>query len=248
MSDSPNILKSEKSGGQPPFVSWRQGGIRYADNIDEKGETLTLDFTGKALYADGIWRQLYGGIKLKPIACEEIFGNSNPLNLEIGIGNGEFIANFAASVPSENWLGAEVFKKVFKAAEKRANRVPHDNIRVIQFDAALILRLMVDNSLKNIYVNFPDPWPKKRHNRRRLLKTDFLKLASSKLERGGLLQIATDHSGYAAEIEENLKDVSGLRSIYETAYARDIDGYFPTKYYRKFAADGGAYFFRYEKI
>ena len=232
----------------PAFFSWWQGGNRYEDNIDINGEKLEFNFSGNALYGQSIWDQLYDDIKLRYISVSDLFGNNNPLNLEVGIGNGEFIANYANITPDENWLGVEVFKKIFKLAEKKANRVEHGNIRIIQFDVALILRLMYNNSLKNVFVNFPDPWPKKRHKRRRLLKPTFMQLAVEKLKVGGLLQIATDHDDYAEEITENLKEVVGIESIYPTSFVRSVDDYFPTKYYRKFAQEKGAYFFRYKKL
>lgn len=232
----------------PAFLSWWQGGQRYADNIDVNGVKLELPFEKNALYGDKIWEQLKPNIKLRHINVQEIFGNNNPLNLEIGIGNGEFIANYASLKPNENWLGVEVFKKIFKLAEKRANKIETNNIKIIQFDAALILRLMEENSLENVYVNFPDPWPKKRHKRRRLLKPEFMQLIVTSLKKGGLMQIATDHEDYAFEIEENLKLVTGIKSIYNTPYVRKVDDYFPTKYYRKFVNNEGAYFFRYEKL
>ena len=114
-----NILKDDEKK-LPAFFSWWQGGIRYAENIDKNGELLRLPFEHNALYGDDIWKQLYPNIKLRPVSCMEIFGNNNPLNLEIGIGNGEFIAKYAAEKPDENWIGVEVFKKIFKLAAKRA--------------------------------------------------------------------------------------------------------------------------------
>ncbi len=232
----------------PAFLSWWQGGVRYAENIHPDGAVLALPFEKNALYADKIWAQLTPGIKLRHIKSEEIFGNSNPVNLEIGIGNGEFIVNCAQNNKEENYIGVEVFKKIFKLAEKRANKIEHNNIRIIQFDAALILRLMEENSLKNVYVNFPDPWPKKKHKRRRLLKPEFMQLIVSRLQKGGLMQIASDHEDYACEIKENLESVTGIKSIYNTPYVRKVDDYFPTKYFRKFVNNDGAYFFRYEKL
>lgn len=241
-------ITEKKAREIPAFLSWWQGGQRYVDNVADNGIKLNLPFEKNALYGDKIWEQLYPDIKIQYILGEEIFGNNNPLNLEIGIGNGEFIANMAAIKPEENFLGVEVFKKIFKLAEKRANKVEHGNIKIIQFDAALILRLMKDNSLSNVYVNFPDPWPKKKHKRRRLLKPDFMQLIVSKLKKGGLMQIATDHDDYAEEINENIKEVAGIKSIYPSSYVRKVDDYFPTKYYRKFVNNEGAYFFRYEKL
>lgn len=242
-----NIVESKKRE-IPAFLSWWQGGNRYEDNVSEDGIKLQLDFEKNALYGDKIWAQLYPGIKISYISGYEIFGNHKPLNLEIGIGNGEFIANMAAYKPEENFIGVEVFKKIFKLAEKRANKNETGNIKIIQFDAALILRLMRENTLSNVYVNFPDPWPKKKHKRRRLLKPDFMQLIVSRLKKGGLMQIATDHDDYAEEINENIKEVQGIKSIYGTSFVRKVDDYFPTKYYRKFVQEEGAYFFRYEKL
>lgn len=241
-----NIEQNKKE--LPAFFSWWQGGIRYAENIDSGGLLLKLPFENNALYGDTIWQQLYPNIKLRCISGAEIFGNNNPLNMEIGMGNGEFIIKYALDRPEENWIGVEVFKKIFKIAEKKVNNIKSNNIRIIQFDAALILRLMEDNSLNNVYVNFPDPWPKKKHKKRRLLKPEFIQLIVSKLKQGGLMQIATDHEDYANEINENIKKVQGIKSIYDTSYKRKVDDYFPTKYYRKFVSDDSAYFFRYKRI
>lgn len=241
-----NIVNNKSS--MPAFLSWWQGGNRYVDNISNDGEVLNIDFSKKSIYADEIWNVLYDGIKLRPLKINEIFNNNNPCNLEIGIGNGEFIVNYASLTPNVNWIGVEVFKKIFKNAEKRANKIDTDNIKIFQFDAALIIRLIEDNSLDNVYVNFPDPWPKKKHKRRRLLKPDFIQLIVKKLKKDGLMQIATDHEDYAMEIEENLKEVRGIESIYSSSYVRELEDYFPTKYYRKFVPEHGVYFFRYKKL
>ena len=245
MNENNNEIKNDK---RPAFQSWWQGGNRYSDNISLTGVKLDIDWSKKSIYADEIWNALQDGIKLRPLSINEIFNNNYPCNLEIGIGNGEFITNYAALDSNVNWIGLEVFKKIFKLAEKRANKIESNNIKILQFDAALIVRLMEDNSLDNVYVNFPDPWPKKKHKRRRLLKPDFMQLIVSKLKVGGLMQIATDHEDYAQEICENIKEVKGIKSIYNTEYVREVDDYFPTKYYRKFVPDHGVYFFRYEKL
>lgn len=227
--------------------TWWQGGERYAENISPNGKPLELPFEGNALYGRVIWQQISWDVKLCFSDWQSIFGNSNPVNLEIGIGNGEFLANKAADNPNENWVGVEVFKKIFRKAASRAAKNIAGNIRVIQFDAYLILRLVPDSFLKNIYVNFPDPWPKNQHKRRRLLKTPFITLAASKLHKGGVLHMATDHEDYALEIEKNVSEVESLKSAFGQAYVRHIDDYFPTKYFKKFASSKGAYFFRYIK-
>ncbi|MBQ3033203.1 MAG: tRNA (guanosine(46)-N7)-methyltransferase TrmB [Deferribacterales bacterium] len=239
----------ETHQGKPPvLVGWWQGGQRYIDNISPEGKELNMPFDGVALYGSCIWEQLEFDIKLKPIDFNLFFENNLPLNFEIGIGNGEFLAKYAADTPNENWLGVEVFKKSFTQAAKRAVRMGLTNVRLIQFDAALILRLIPDNTLNSVYVNFPDPWPKSKHKRRRLLKTHFIELIVSKLKKGGILNIATDHDDYAAEIVENISPVKGISSLFgNDVYRREPGNYFPTKYYKKFAENSGAYFFKYIK-
>lgn len=228
--------------------TWWQGGERYAENISETGITLELPFQKNALYAKAVWAQISPTILLRPLDWNSEFGNDHEINLEIGIGNGEFITRAAENYYMENWVGVEVFKKVFNKAAAKAAKNISGNIRVIQFDADLIIRLFPDSSLKTIHVNFPDPWPKNQHKRRRLLKTPFLSLCATKLKAGGILHIATDHDDYAAEIQKNISRVADFKSAFSEAFLRNIDDYFPTKYYKKFAADNGAYFFRYIKL
>ncbi len=232
----------------PVLMTWWQGGERYADNISENGKELLFPFEGPALYGAPLWEQLEPDVKLKQVDFGVFFDKKRPLNFEIGMGNGEFIVKYAAGTPDENWLGVEVFRKVFAKAESRAVRSGLKNIRMIQFDAALILRLIPDGTLNSVYVNFPDPWPKSGHKRRRLLKTHFINLMASKLRPGGILQMVTDHDDYAEEICENLKGAEGIKSLFGSPYSRDTENCFHTKYYRKFAEKAGAYFFRYEKI
>ena len=232
---------------KPVLKTWWQGGERYADNISEDGTELLFPFEGPALYGASLWEQLTPDIKLKHVDFCAFFDERLPLNFEIGMGNGEFIVKYAADIPDENWLGVEVFKKAFAKAEARALRSGVKNVRMIQFDADLILRLVPDSALNSVYVNFPDPWPKSSHKRRRLLKTNFINLIVAKLRPGGILHIATDHDDYAAEISKNIRDARGIKSLFEDVYSKSPGNYFPTKYYRKFAEESGAYFFKYEK-
>ncbi len=241
---------NEKSSNRNPniILSFWQGGERYSHNISDKGTTLNLPFDNSALYGDEIWKQLTPDIKLSTINFNDFFENSNAeLNFEIGIGNGEFLAECALNNPCENFLGVEVFKKSFSQAKRRIERLSLKNAKIIQFDVDLILRLIPDNSLKALYVNFPDPWHKAKHKKRRLLKTFFINLIVSKLKKGGILHIATDHDDYALEISENIGAVNGISSLFDTIYSRQPENYFPTKYYLKFAKTKGAYIFRYKK-
>lgn len=178
----------------------------------------------------------------------DFFGNEKPFNLEIGIGNGEFISEYAKANPDQNYLGFEVMKRIFNRAVTKARQVPHGNIRLMHFDATFIVSILKDESVDNFYVNFPDPWPKKKQQKRRLLKTPFLEILASKLKKGGTLCMATDQIDYALEIADNLKPVENLMSMYDTVYIDRLDDYLPTKYYRKFVPELGVSFFRLQKV
>ena len=118
------------------------------------------------------------------------------------------------------------------------------NVKLIHYDARFFIELFKNNSVKNVYINFPDPWPKKRHHKRRLLKPDFLTLLSDKMINGGLLHIATDHENYKDEIVNNLIECGRFASEFDGWYVNELVDYYPTKYYRKFASVTGVYFFR----
>ncbi|MCX8083945.1 MAG: tRNA (guanosine(46)-N7)-methyltransferase TrmB [Calditerrivibrio sp.] len=188
--------------------------------------------------------------QIKPLAqykWDNVFSDRY-LNVEIGIGNGEFICHMAEVNRDEVYIGFEVIRKIFRKAIARVKRKCLDNVRLIQFDAGFFIPLLRDCSVKNFYINFPDPWPKKKHNKRRLLKPEFLKILKEKLVPGGKLFIVTDHDDYANEILLNLKTVEGLRPEFEGYYVNDLLDYYPTKYYRKFAVHNRVYFYRMVKV
>jgi tRNA (guanine-N7-)-methyltransferase len=224
-----------------------------------ENEKTTLDFNfqeGIYIFSEAIKSQTeriqkysHGGQyeNYKRLKGDDFFSDSRPFNIEIGIGNGEFISEYAKKYPESNFLGFEVMKRIFLRAVSKAKQVKGGNIRLIHFDATFFVSILEDRCVDNFYVNFPDPWPKKKHNKRRLLKTEFIQLLAKKLKTGGTLCIATDQIDYASEITENLKPVTGLKSVYDTIYINKLDDYLPTKYYRKFVPELGVHFFRLQK-
>lgn len=174
----------------------------------------------------------------------DFFEKTAPFNVEIGIGNGEFISAFAKRHPEQNYLGFEVMKRIFDRAIRKVRTAEVKNAKIIHFDATFFISLFKDGSVDNFYVNFPDPWPKKKHNKRRLLKTSFIEILTSKLKKGGSLYMATDQIDYAEEIVLNLKPVENLKSAYDTVFINELVDYHETKYYRKFSPELGVYFFR----
>jgi tRNA (guanine-N7-)-methyltransferase len=229
------------------YRSSRQGGVRYDGIIQPDGSAFPWDFE-EAFFMEGtpIWQAL-DLAPFKPADMAEVFPNGGPLNIEIGMGNGEFVSHYASAAPASNWMGFEVFHKVFEKAVRRVRRLELKNVRLIQFDAEFFVRLLPNASVQGFYVNFPDPWPKARHNKRRLLKPWFIEMMRDKLLPEGTITIATDHRDYAEEITANIAQVEGIQSLQDGIVSNDMGDYYKTKYYRKFAANSVVYFYKFAK-
>ena len=129
------------------------------------------------------------------------FGRRAPRFLEIGFGMGETTAQIAAGHPQHDYLGIEVHTPGIGGLLRLIDAQQLTNIRIIQHDAVDVVTHMIPAaSLSGIHVFFPDPWPKKRHHKRRLLQTSFVHLLASRLQSGGYLHAATDWEEYAAHI------------------------------------------------
>ena len=125
------------------------------------------------------------------------YRQSGPLEVEIGCGKGRFIIRCAESLPDVNFLAIEWAKRYFRIALQRANRRELTNLRLVRANAVDVMRGGLSTaSVRAIHVLFPDPWPKKRHHKRRLFQPEFLDLVSDLLEDAGCLNLATDHAGY----------------------------------------------------
>jgi tRNA (guanine-N7-)-methyltransferase len=136
-----------------------------------------------------------------PLAFASAFGRIAPVILEIGFGMGETTAAIAASSPERDFLGLEVHGPGVGALLNRVDAAGLSNVRVIQHDAVEVVAQMIPPaSLSGIHVFFPDPWPKKRHHKRRLLQAEFVHALAQRLEIGGYLHAATDWDDYAQEI------------------------------------------------
>ena len=152
--------------------------------------------------------QLYGldnywikyGIEYSPkkINFEEIFESYRPLILDIGFGSGESTINHAISHPENNYLAVEVHRPGIGRLLNKIEENTLTNIKIIKHDVIDILQEQIpDYSLTQIFIFFPDPWPKKRHHKRRLINKELIKLIKKKLVLHGRLHIATDWENYA---------------------------------------------------
>jgi len=135
----------------------------------------------------------------------EIFGNQRPVVLEIGFGNGSLLAEQAARHPEINFIGIEVHRPGVGRLLQQLDKQGSNNVRVMSQDAVEILsRQIQPGSLFAIWLFFPDPWPKKRHHKRRIVKPQFLDLATSALQTHGILHLATDWQDYARQMQETV--------------------------------------------
>jgi tRNA (guanine-N7-)-methyltransferase len=140
-----------------------------------------------------------------------VFGRPAPVVLEIGFGNGESLAAMAKAHPEYHYLGIEMHRPGIGHLLLRLQENSLDNVRVIRADAQEVLaRNVPDGSLHGVQLFFPDPWPKKRHHKRRIVQTAWAELVRRKLEIGGFLHLATDWENYAEHMLETLGRIAGF--------------------------------------
>jgi tRNA (guanine-N7-)-methyltransferase len=155
----------------------------------------------------------YGG---EALDFARTFGRESAVIAEVGFGMGETTANIAAQNPANDYLAIEVHSPGVGSLLRQIDAGGLANIRIVQHDAVEVMRDMVPaGSLAAIHVFFPDPWPKKRHHKRRLLQPAFAQLAASRLAAGGLLHVATDWQEYAEQVLEVLRATPGLENTAE---------------------------------
>jgi tRNA (guanine-N7-)-methyltransferase len=157
----------------------------------------------------------------------QLFGRTAPVVLEIGSGMGETTAAIAQANPGTDFIAVEVHGPGVGSLLKRIEAAGLANLRVVRHDAIDVLeKMIVDASLAGLHLFFPDPWPKKRHHKRRLVQPDFVALAARKLIPGGYFHAATDWPDYAAQMEQVLgacpllEKADGARSRPVTKFER----------------------------
>ncbi len=150
-----------------------------------------------------------------------VYGRSAPKILEIGFGMGEGLAELAAAHPENDYLGVEVHTPGVGALLKLVGERGLDNVRVIQHDAVEVLtHMLAPGSLAGVHIFFPDPWHKKRHNKRRLIQSPFVRLLAGRIAPGGYLHLATDWEDYALQMLEVLSAEPELASTADGFSAR----------------------------
>lgn len=134
---------------------------------------------------------------------DAVFGRRAPRVLEIGFGNGDALLAAAAARPDQDFIGVEVHRPGAGSLMRRAAQSDIDNLRVSTHDAIEVLQQQIaDASLSSVLLFFPDPWPKKRHHKRRIVQPEFVALVANKLVDGGMFHMATDWEPYAEWMRE----------------------------------------------
>ena len=176
----------------------------------------------------------------------DIFGNDQPIHIEIGMGKGKFIMALAKQNPQINYVGIEKYSSVLLRALQKMEAEPLENIRFIRMDAENICEMFDHEEVAQIYLNFSDPWPKARHARRRLTSSGFLERYARVLVPGGELEFKTDNR---ALFDFSLDQVEGAAGWTLKMYTRDLHhdevmnaGNIMTEYEEKFSAMGNPIF------
>ena len=139
----------------------------------------------------------------------ELFGRDAPLHVDLGCGDGSFLSTLAFQYPDRNFLGIERLLRRVRSSDRKAAALP--NIRIVRSETLFMLQHMLPpNSVETFYLLFPDPWPKRRHHRRRLVTNQFLDIIRRCLTPNGTLFVATDHADYFAAIQRLLSKTEGF--------------------------------------
>ena len=143
---------------------------------------------------------------------EKIFERKAPLHVDLGCGDGAFLCTLARRIPQKNFLGIERLVGRIRSATRKAARL--GNVRLLRVESSYAVHhLLPAESVETFYLLFPDPWPKRRHHRRRIVTPDFLNSVQSALEQNGVLRLATDQSDYFEHIVRLARNQSGFRIV-----------------------------------
>lgn len=185
----------------------------------------------------------------KPLDWSVIFGNNRPLALEIGCGTGHFIREQALKQPEINFLAIDIYNKGCLKTCAKIDGTGLGNVRVMRIEARWLLEKgLQPESLAAVYINCPDPWPKKRHRSRRLVNREFLLMLAQYLMPGGDFFFSTDFGNYAEDVSEQIRDLKGYRNLLQGDWTNSLPGYPISKYMQRFIEKGqNIYFIHHQR-
>jgi tRNA (guanine-N7-)-methyltransferase len=140
---------------------------------------------------------------IEPLNPAELFPKSQPLEVELGCGDASFLAEYARRNPNQNFIGVERLLGRIEKLDRKGRRANLQNLRGVRIESAYFLQyLLPPHSISALHIYFPDPWPKKRHHKNRLVNEGFAKLAANTLKHGGSVYLRTDDADYFAQMTE----------------------------------------------
>lgn len=185
------------------------------------------NYTPMFLYNPSSW--------FETLDWEEVFGNSHPVEIDIGCGDGSFLVHRAKNHPERNFVGVERLLGRARKVDRKAQRLGLANVRALRIESGYAVRFLFPPASVSIYhIYFPDPWPKKRHHKRRLIQPDFLDAMARTLVDGGEVRFATDHAQYFEETLARFRGAPGWKEFALPQPTRDE----MTDFERDFVAAG----------
>ena len=200
---------------------------------------------------DGFWATKGLTVEMGMLDYSQVFGNSNPVVFEIGFGMGASLVEMAGNAADKNYIGVEVHTPGVGRALHLMNEQGVENIRLFNHDAVEVLEQNIpDASLERVQIFFPDPWHKKKHNKRRLIKPEFVQALRQKLKVGGVIHLATDWEHYADQMIEVMSAAEGFKNQAEAFCFSERPDYRPlTKFEQRGQRLGhGVWDMLFEKI
>lgn len=171
----------------------------------------------------------------EPLRLEELFTTPQPTELEIGCGDGGFLLEWATRHPDRNFLGVERLLGRVRKLSKRAQRAGLTNLRLLRIEARYVLEyLLPEHAFEAVHIYFPDPWPKDKHARHRLINANFPPLARRILAPNGIIYLRTDDPPYFAQMEETFQGLADFQKEETPAEFRALT----TEFERQWLAEG----------
>ncbi|OIJ18204.1 tRNA (guanosine(46)-N7)-methyltransferase TrmB [Anaerobacillus alkalidiazotrophicus] len=169
----------------------------------------------------------------------EIFGNDNPIHVEVGTGKGQFLTGMSQLHPDINYIGVEKYDSVIITALERIQQADLTNFKLLNEDVVNLINYFAEGEIDRVYINFTDPWPKNRHEKRRLTYESFLKMYEQVLKKNGEIHFKTDNQGL---FEYSLHSFSKygliLNNVSLDLHNSNIEGNVMTEYEEKFSQKG----------
>jgi tRNA (guanine-N7-)-methyltransferase len=220
-----DIPQTPAADAAPSLPGQAPAGVPFPKTIRSFVRRTGRVTTGQAKAFADLGPQFILSYQPAPLDAAAVYGRSAPLILEIGFGMGEATAHIARVRPDDNFLCCEVHEPGVGALLKRLGEQDIHNIRILQHDAVEVLdHMLPEASLDGIHIFFPDPWHKKKHNKRRLIQSTFVAKLAARLKTGGYIHCATDWQPYA----EQMLEVLGAEPLLRNS----VSGYAPQPDYR----------------